>query len=1176
MKRSALFTLGLLPVMLGLGFVLAWLTLAAPAAAQPAQPQDILFWTEDFSAPLPPAQYYITASVGSGVVVSDSLILTQDVTQTFGRIFYQSPTFMSSFSATFDIYLGSHNGADGLAFHFCPTYNYTPTLGSALDATCPGGTFVAFDTYPSGSTVYVAQGDYQNVLTEVSVDTLEDGAWHHATVNLELGFITVILDEETVIDNIKIPGYVPFTGYFGFSASTGAETNTQRVDTIRVSITPGVYLSPPWLYGDTLPGNPVTYTGSLINNTGMTDSFSLAVDTAVWPTSLSISNSGPLAGHAAVDFTIQVQVPDDAQGGDFDLATIRADSDTTPVYSDTQTIRTTALSGQNGYVFNADDNLVNIVDTVAHVDTGLSIDTTPYGDWPWAGELSPDGEQLYVSLRDGNAVLVADTVSNTPVISIPVGAEPFEIAFSPAGEYAFVANFDGDSVSVIDTAALTVTATIPVGDGPQGVASSACLDKVYVIDRWDYDIYVLDTTSLTITEVITGFTNQLFDIVISPYGYRAYVTNQWDGTIYVIDTLNDTWIDTWYIGAASQNGLDISPDGRTLYMTSNDDGIVYVLDAFTGQILNMIITGPGNDMRSGWDIETFPAGEGDFAYTSQPGLGQVSVLDTATREVVNVIDTGGGPRGMALFPPESACLSGVILDPPYEIQTGLPGTSVVYTQTLYNLTGEEDSFALAGSAPAWGVSLSLANTGPVASGGWVTFTVQVDIPASAQIADYDIASITAISDSDHNMMAAAQLKTAVPRPGYVFNTDANLINVVDTAAHVDTGIRIDTTPYGDGPLAGELSPDGEQLYVSLMDDNAVLVVDTVSNTPVISIPVGSLPFKIAFSPAGEYAFVANRESDSVSVIDTVALTVTATIPVGDGPQGVASSACLDKVYVVDRWDYDIYVLNTTSLTVTHVITGFTNQLFDIVISPLGDRAYVTNQWDFKVYVIDTTSDTWIDTFNVPAQGSIESIDISPNGSTLYITSNDDGRTYALDANTGDVVSEFGTGPSNGNQGSWGIEVFPWDAGPYAYVSSPEFWNDPLGDVKVLNLATNQVVGSIYLGGGPRGMALFPPAAACGAPPTANFSPLEATVAVGQLIAFTNLSTGTGPLTFSWDFGDDSPVSSAVNPVHAYSALGDYTVVLTVDGLYGTAQIEGIIHVTKFNMYMPIIRREPVP
>ena len=43
-----------------------------------------------------------------------------------------------------------------------------------------------------------------------------------------------------------------------------------------------------------------------------------------------------------------------------------------------------------------------------------------------------------------------------------------------------------------------------------------------------------------------------------------------------------------------------------------------------------------------------------------------------------------------------------------------------------------------------------------------------------------------------------------------------------------------------------------------------------------------------------------------------------------------------------------------------------------------------------------------------------------------------------------------------------------------------------------------------------------------------------------------------PLTYSWDFGDGSPLSTAANPVHTYTAAGQYTVRLTVsDGSHST-------------------------
>lgn len=48
----------------------------------------------------------------------------------------------------------------------------------------------------------------------------------------------------------------------------------------------------------------------------------------------------------------------------------------------------------------------------------------------------------------------------------------------------------------------------------------------------------------------------------------------------------------------------------------------------------------------------------------------------------------------------------------------------------------------------------------------------------------------------------------------------------------------------------------------------------------------------------------------------------------------------------------------------------------------------------------------------------------------------------------------------------------------------------------------------------------------------------------KTVSFSDASTGTGPFTYSWDFGDGN-TSSAANPVHTYAACGTYTVTLTV-------------------------------
>ncbi len=69
---------------------------------------------------------------------------------------------------------------------------------------------------------------------------------------------------------------------------------------------------------------------------------------------------------------------------------------------------------------------------------------------------------------------------------------------------------------------------------------------------------------------------------------------------------------------------------------------------------------------------------------------------------------------------------------------------------------------------------------------------------------------------------------------------------------------------------------------------------------------------------------------------------------------------------------------------------------------------------------------------------------------------------------------------------------------------------------------------------------FPPVAAASASPNAGLAP--ATV---QFSSGASSDPYGGPLTFSWNFGDGSPVSTAANPSHTYSTNGTYAATLTV-------------------------------
>ena len=62
-------------------------------------------------------------------------------------------------------------------------------------------------------------------------------------------------------------------------------------------------------------------------------------------------------------------------------------------------------------------------------------------------------------------------------------------------------------------------------------------------------------------------------------------------------------------------------------------------------------------------------------------------------------------------------------------------------------------------------------------------------------------------------------------------------------------------------------------------------------------------------------------------------------------------------------------------------------------------------------------------------------------------------------------------------------------------------------------------------------------------PVASFTMDDDTGDFPHTVVFTNTSTGDS-LTYEWDFGDGSPVSTDENPTHEYASAGVYTVTLT--------------------------------
>jgi YVTN family beta-propeller protein len=156
------------------------------------------------------------------------------------------------------------------------------------------------------------------------------------------------------------------------------------------------------------------------------------------------------------------------------------------------------------------------------------------------------------------------------------------------------------------------------------------------------------------------------------------------------------------------------------------------------------------------------------------------------------------------------------------------------------------------------------------------------------------------------------------------------------------------------PMRIALEPDGSRVWVGLDDSPLVAVIDTATGKLSRTVAAGAGLHNIAFTGDSRFAYITNSTADTVSAIDTKTLAKVADIAVGKTPISLAFSTASGHIYVASLNGGSVAAIDPAKQSVAATIP-LARGVVALGFEPRGRFALAVNQLDSTVTVIDTAT-----------------------------------------------------------------------------------------------------------------------------------------------------------------------------------------------------------------------------